>query len=62
MLCVNYWVSLVAQMVKKKKKKKKSACSAGDPGLIPGSRRSPGEGKTGRKILNVINHDVKLTN
>jgi len=24
---------------------KKSACNAGDPGLIPGSRRSPGEGK-----------------
>ena len=23
---------------------KKSACNAGDPGLIPGSRRSPGEG------------------
>ena len=30
--------SLVAQMVE-------SACNAGDPGLIPGSRRSPGEGK-----------------
>ena len=30
---------LVAQMVKKK-----SACNAGDPGLIPGSGRSPGEG------------------
>ena len=24
---------------------KESACRAGDPGLIPGSRRSPGEGK-----------------
>ena len=23
---------------------KESACSAGDPGSIPGSRRSPGEG------------------
>jgi len=23
---------------------KKSACKAGDPGLIPGSERSPGEG------------------
>ena len=23
---------------------KESACSAGDPGLIPGSGRSPGEG------------------
>ena len=25
-------------------KSKESACNAGDPGLIPGSRRSPGEG------------------
>ena len=24
---------------------KASACNAGDPGLIPGSGRSPGEGK-----------------
>ena len=24
---------------------KESACNAGDPNLIPGSRRSPGEGK-----------------
>ena len=24
---------------------KESACNAGDPGSIPGSRRSPGEGK-----------------
>ena len=24
---------------------KESACNAGDPGLIPGSGRSPGEGK-----------------
>ena len=31
--------SLVAQMVKKK-----SACNSGDPGSIPGSGRSPGEG------------------
>ena len=30
--------SLVAQMVKE------SACNAGDLGLIPGSRRFPGEG------------------
>ena len=30
--------SLVAQMAKE------SACNAGDPGLIPGSERSPGEG------------------
>ena len=27
-----------------KKKKKESACNAGDPGLIAGSERSPGEG------------------
>ena len=33
--------SLVAQVVKKK-----SACYAGDPGLIPGLRRSPGEGNS----------------
>ena len=32
------WTSLVAQEVKA------SACNAGDPGLIPGSGRSPGEG------------------
>ena len=32
------WASLVAQMVKK------SGCNAGDPGLIPGLGRSPGEG------------------
>ena len=31
------WASLVTQMLK-------SVCSAGDPGLIPGSGRSPGEG------------------
>ena len=31
------WASLGAQMVKK------SACNVGDPGLIPGLRRSPGE-------------------
>ena len=30
-------LSLVAQMVKE------SACNAGDPGLIPGTGRSPGE-------------------
>ena len=34
----NRRASLVAQMVKA------SACNAGDPGLIPGSGRSPGEG------------------
>ena len=27
-----------------KKKKKKTTCSAGEPGLISGSERSPGEG------------------
>ena len=32
------WASLIAQSVKK------SACNAGDPGSIPGSGRSPGEG------------------
>ena len=31
------WLPWVAQMVK-------SACNAGDPGLIPGSGKSPGEG------------------
>ena len=34
----------VAQMVKTK-----SACNAGDPGLIPGSGRSPGE-ETGNPL------------
>ena len=33
---VSLWASLVAQMVE-------SACSAGDPGSIPGLGRSPGE-------------------
>ena len=33
-----YWASLVAQLVKK------SACNAGEPGFIPGSGRSLGEG------------------
>ena len=39
--CINlfqYEASLVAQLVKE------HACNAGDPGLIPGSGRSPGEG------------------
>ena len=35
--CTWLGASLVSQMVKK------SVCSAGDPGLIPGSGRSPGE-------------------
>ena len=41
------WASLRGfpdSSVGKKKKKKKFACNAGDPGRIPGSRRSPGEG------------------
>ena len=48
----------------KKKKKKKSVCNSGDPCSIPGLRRSPGEGKTGRKIKNknIISYDVKLAN
>ena len=33
-----YLTALVAQLVKN------PACNAGDPGLIPGSGRSPGEG------------------
>ena len=33
----NQCTSLVAQMVKK------SVCNVGDPGLIPGSGRTPGE-------------------
>ena len=35
---MRYTASLVIQLVKK------SACNAGDPGLIPGSGRFPGEG------------------
>ena len=35
---MSYTASLVIQLVKK------SACNAGDPGLIPGSGRFPGEG------------------
>ena len=34
------WASLVAQRLKG------SACNEGDPGLIPGSGRSPGEGNS----------------
>ena len=33
------WVSMITQLVKE------STCNAGDPGLIPGLGRSPGEGK-----------------
>ena len=36
---LQYWVSLVAQLVKG------STCNAGDLVLIPGLGRSPGEGK-----------------
>ena len=42
------WAALVAQTVKNlpaKKKKKESACSVGHPCLVPGSRRSSGEGE-----------------
>ena len=35
----NSWASLMAQLVKE------SACNAGDPSLIPGLERFPGEGK-----------------
>ena len=35
----NIWASLIAQLVNKE-----TACNAGDPGSIPGSGRSPGEG------------------
>ena len=38
MLPKNHWASLVAKLIKE------SACNAGDPSLIPGSERSPGEG------------------
>ena len=41
----NRWASLVAQLVKE------SACSAGDPGSIPGLGRSPGEGNGNPCIL-----------
>ncbi|CAM9328695.1 unnamed protein product, partial [Rangifer tarandus platyrhynchus] len=36
-IVLRIWASLVTQMAK-------NACNAGDPGLIPGWRRSPGEG------------------
>ena len=36
--------SLVAQLVKNLPAMQETTCSAGDPGLIPGSGRSPGEG------------------
>ena len=38
------WASLIAQSVKNPPAMQESACNAGDPGLIPGSGRSPGEG------------------
>ena len=39
------WVSLVTQMVKQQQQQqKKPTCNAGDPDLIPGLGRSPGEG------------------
>ena len=36
---LSLWVSLVAQLVK-------NPCDAGDPGLIPGLGRAPGEGNS----------------
>ena len=38
---VTKWASLIAHWLKKKR----SACNVGDPSSIPGSGRSPGEGK-----------------
>ena len=38
------WAALIAQSVKNPPAMKESACNARDPGSIPGSRRSPGEG------------------
>ena len=40
----NQWVSLMAQSVKNPPAMQDSAYNAGDPGLIPGSGRSLGEG------------------
>ena len=40
----NQWVSLMAQSVKNPPAMQDSAYNAGDPGLIPGSERSLGEG------------------
>ena len=36
---------------------KESACNAGDPGLIPGLERFPGEGK-GHPLMDSIDHGV----
>ena len=38
------WASLIAQLVKNPPAMQESACNARDPGSIPGSGRSPGEG------------------
>ena len=44
---------------------KKSACNAGDPGLIPGFGRSPGEGRNKRwrigELKDVDHHLLKST-
>ena len=41
------WVSLIAQLVESAAMQE-STCNAGDPSLIPGSGRSPGEGNGNR--------------
>ena len=38
------WASLLAQLVKNPRAVQEFACSAGDPGSIPGWGRSPGDG------------------
>ena len=38
------WWALISMGFPGSPEGKESACSAGDPGLIPGSGRSPGEG------------------
>ena len=40
----NKWCAIILQGVPAGSIHKESACNAGDPGLIPGSGRSPGEG------------------
>ena len=41
---LNFWTSLVAQLVKNPLAMLESACNTGEQGSIPGSRRSSGEG------------------
>ena len=38
---------------------KESVCNAGDPGLIPGSRRSPGEGNGNPFQYSCLEKDLK---